>query len=78
MCYVTATLCAQNIRPLGIALANELGRCKPGRDYERLALLSRLYTTFLPADQLQCRAELLDMHDARLSRIAAVEASSNG
>lgn len=78
MCYVTATLCAQNIRPLGVALAHTLGRCKLGRDQERLELLNRVYRASLPAAQLQCRAELLDMHDARIVRIAAVEASSNG
>lgn len=78
MCYVTAALCAANIRPLGVALANELGRCKPGLDQKRLTLLNRVYHGSWAKEQLRCRAELLDMHEARLKRIAAVEASSNG
>jgi hypothetical protein len=52
-------------RPLPIALARCMARCKPGSDATRLALLNKLYSQMLPVQQLECRRELLEIRAAQ-------------
>jgi hypothetical protein len=44
-------------RPLGIALAHELMKCKVGRDHARLAILNRLFSGSNSRVRIMCRVE---------------------
>lgn len=63
MCYVTAQLCAANVRELPIALAHYAVRRKPGEPGALIA--NKLFARLTPADQLRCRWELHECREAR-------------
>lgn len=46
------------IRPLPVAMAHEMAKCKVGRDYARLAVLNRVFSSFNSRDRIMCQVEL--------------------
>ncbi len=72
--YVTASDIGRMFiarRPLPLALAQSMARCKLGNT-ERMELLNRLYRTLSPAGQLRCKDELAQ---CRLAKRGGVEAT---
>ena len=63
MTHRTATLCALNVRSLPVALAHVMSARRPGDP--ALERLNAAYARLSPINQLQCRAELLEVKAAR-------------
>lgn len=66
----TAAQTAAMVRPLPLALAHAMAGIKPGNP--RAYLLNKLYCAMLPAAQMACRMELLEIRDAQRSNIKTV------
>lgn len=60
------------IRPLPIALAHEMAKCKVGRDYARLAVLNRIWDRFNSRERIMCRAELRLCRQGQRGELLAV------
>lgn len=63
MTHKTAPLCAANVRSLPVALAHVMSARRPGDP--ALVRLNATYARLAPAEQLQCRAELLEVKASR-------------
>lgn len=60
-------------RELPVALAHAFSEPRPFADQARTAMLNRIFGTLSPADQLRCRAEVLECREAkRGKRLAEV------